>query len=64
MLYLATMDITKNGQVAARTGGLFILSWRITLKNVWYDYRAGKAAGEALLDMQKYSFIIQNKDRP
>jgi transposase-like protein len=32
MLYLATMDITKNGRVTDRIGVRFIPSWRFSLK--------------------------------
>ena len=37
MLYLATIDITKNGQVTGRTGGRSIPGWKSILKNVWLD---------------------------
>lgn len=35
MLYLATMDITKNGPGAAGTGPRYEPSWKSTLKNGW-----------------------------
>ena len=35
MLYLATMDITKNGPDAAGTGPRYEPSWKSTLKNGW-----------------------------
>lgn len=35
MLYLATMDITKNGPDAAGTGPRYKPSWKSTLKNGW-----------------------------
>ena len=34
MLYLVTMDITKNGPVTGRTGDRSIPSWKSILKNV------------------------------
>jgi hypothetical protein len=37
MLYLATMDITKNGRDTARTGDKSISSWRSILKNVFLE---------------------------
>ena len=37
MLYLATMDIAKNGQDTGRTGDRSIPSLRSILKNVWLD---------------------------
>lgn len=37
MLYLATMDITKNGPVTGRTGDRSIPSLKFILKNVWQD---------------------------
>jgi len=37
MLYLATMDITKNGPDTGRTGDRSIPSLKFILKNVWQD---------------------------
>ena len=39
MLYLAMMDITKNGPVTDRTGDRSIRSWRYFLKNGYPDYK-------------------------
>ena len=37
MLYLVTMDITKNGPVTGRTGDRSIPSLKSILRNVWQD---------------------------
>ena len=39
MLYLAMMDITKNGQGTDRIGGRSIRSWRFSLKKGYPDYK-------------------------
>ena len=39
MLYLAMMDITKNGQATDRIGGRSIRSWRFSLKKDYPDYK-------------------------
>lgn len=43
MLYLAMMDILKNGLATARTGGRFISNWRFILKNDYHNYKLKKA---------------------
>lgn len=43
MLYLAMMDITKNGAVTDRIGDISIRSWRYFLKNGYPDYKQSLA---------------------
>lgn len=54
MLYLATMDITKNGPGAAGTGPRYEPSWKSTLKNGWKSRIL-----EILFDMCIYTCIMQ-----
>ena len=69
MLYLAMVDITKNGLDTDRIGDRSIRSWKYFLKNDYPDYKLflafqGWLAQPALLDMSGNCIIIQARAEP
>ncbi len=68
MLYLAMVDITKNGLDTDRIGDRSIRSWKYFLKNDYPDYKLFLACqgwlGQKQLDMSGNCFIIQARAEP
>lgn len=58
------IDITKNGQATARTGGRYIPSQRFILRNDWRDAVCKYPVGAKFIDRQKKSCIIQVRAEP